>query len=77
MEKDTIFHTIIVKIHNQYGPLAMQFYARYHSPGSGSAINNLKNRCRNFRKIFFLKNIFLHGKNIFSHCEKESLGKYS
>jgi hypothetical protein len=31
----------------------------YSTPRSGSAKNNSKNRCRNFREFFFQKNIFV------------------
>jgi hypothetical protein len=41
----------------------------YHSPGLGSVLNNSKNRCQNFRKIFFSKKLFLYN-------EKENLGEY-
>jgi hypothetical protein len=42
----------------------------YRTPGSGLALNNLKNKCQNFRKIFLSKNHFLHS-------EKENIGEYS
>jgi hypothetical protein len=41
----------------------------YRSPGSGSALNNLKKRCQNFRKIFFSK------KKLYG--EKGNNGEYS
>ena len=34
----------------------------YCSPESCLALNNFKNRCQKFRKIFFSKIIFLHGE---------------
>jgi hypothetical protein len=41
----------------------------YSSPRSDLALNNLKNKCQNFRKIFFSKKD-LYGK-------KENIGEYS
>jgi hypothetical protein len=46
----------------------------YCSPGSGSALNNLKNRCQNFIKIFFSNFFYTMKKRIFGNILKS--GEY-